>query len=465
MKLDKTGWIRLTWLAVTAALALLVLIAALGHQLNDQVHAATSDVNVGQTNGGGGEANEFNSADITIAEGDTVDFDWYGGVHDVTSYAGGDGTPDWATSSFMVGPGTYSKTFATAGVVTYYCTIHANWEDAAPGAVDANIASGDSMVGKITIEAAAVDTPTATETTTPTDSLDEATATSTTTPTATSTEESPAESPADATATTTPTATATEAAAEATPTATATSEPATATKTPSDATATAPPPTAAPTDAPPTATATEEPAATSQPTATDGPSATPLPRTLNVEAGNEWFGASGNQNGADEITINAGDTVQWNVVEGVHTVYECGEDWNKANGCAGAAWSSDILQTGEIFSQRFSAAGTYYYLCTLHPLTMRGAVTVEGSASPNAAAPAATSTGPTTPSTGNPSASSPPPNSHLPTGLANSGYGPLSQESARPDSPLGRAIIIAAAAVALLAAASVWKEVAWRIRN
>lgn len=150
--------------------------------------------------------------------------------------------------------------------------------------------------------------------------------------------------------------------------------------------------------------------------------------------------------------------MQWNIVEGVHTVYECGGNWNRANGCAGAAWSSDILQAGEIFSRRFSTAGTFYYLCTLHPLTMRGVITVEGNAALNPIAPAA-------PSTGNPGVSSPPPNSNLPVALANSGYGPLSQESARPDSPLGRAVMITAAAVALIAAALISKEVAWSIRN
>ena len=203
----------------------------------------------------------------------------------------------------------------------------------------------------------------------------------------------------------------------------------------------------------------------SEPTATEEPSATPLPRTLNVEAGNEWFGDAGNQSGADEITIRAGDTVQWNVVEGVHTVYECGTNWSRANGCADAVWSSDILETGEIFSRRFNEAGTFYYLCTLHPLTMRGVIAVEGNAPPNAVTSTPPPPGATSPFTGNPSVSSPPPNSKLPVALANSGYGPLSQESARPDSPLGRAITIAAAAAALLAAALMLKEVAWSIRN
>ncbi|MCH8007493.1 MAG: hypothetical protein IIC91_01375 [Chloroflexi bacterium] len=467
MKLDKTGWIRLAWHAATAVLAVMALFAGLGHQPTNEAHAATANVNVGQTNGGGGDADEYNAADITISEGDTVDWDWYDGVHDVTAYVETTpGTPDWQ-SPLMTSSATFSQTFNTASVVTYYCTIHATRADADPGVIDANIAAGE-MVGKVTVEAAAADTPIPTDeppTDTPTETPVEATATATAAPpTATSTAEPPTATPAEATATAAPpTATATEepastaepTATDAPPTATATSAPETATpiNTPSDATATAVPPTVTATDVPPTATATEEPASTAEPTATQ-PGPTPQPRTVNVEAGSEWFGNAGFQSGSYEITINAGDTVQWNIVESVHTVYECGDNWNRANDCAGAAWNSDILQAGGIYSQRFSAAGTYYYLCTLHPLTMRGTVTVEGSAPPNAVAPIATPTG-------NPGVSSPGPS----TGLPNSGSGPLSQEFAQPDSPLGRAIFIAAAVAALLAAALVWKEVAWRIRN
>ncbi|MCH8007494.1 MAG: WxL domain-containing protein [Chloroflexi bacterium] len=150
------NWLSLAWKTSAVAAAIVLLVVAFGSRADYTASAATFNVNVGQTNGGGGNADEFNPADITITEGDTVDFDWFNGVHDATSYAGGDGTPDW-TSGVMVSAGTYSQAFATAGTYTYFCTIHASWADAAPGVIDANIAAGE-MVGKITVNAAVVDT-------------------------------------------------------------------------------------------------------------------------------------------------------------------------------------------------------------------------------------------------------------------------------------------------------------------
>ncbi len=228
------------------AAALLSALLGAGIHPSGTANAATTNVNVGQTNGGGGDADEFNSAAITILEGDTVNFDWFDGVHDATAYVETvPGTPDWQ-SPLMTSSATFSQTFSTAGVVTYYCTIHASRADAAPGAVDANIASGDQMVGKITVEAAAADTPTPTDvppTATPTDMPVEATATPTDVP---------------------PTATPTDTPIEASPTPTgvpptATEVPPTATEVPPTATGISPtatdvPPTA--TGAPPTATPT-----------------------------------------------------------------------------------------------------------------------------------------------------------------------------------------------------------------
>jgi plastocyanin len=98
-----------------------------------------------------------------------------------------------------------------------------------------------------------------------------------------------------------------------------------------------------------------------------------------IDAGNEWFGDPSFQGGVYEITVHAGDTVQWNVTEGIHNVYECGDNWsNVSSSCDGSAWSSDqVLTSGSTFAYTFDTAGTFYYLCTIHPQTMRGKIMVE----------------------------------------------------------------------------------------
>ncbi len=106
--------------------------------------------------------------------------------------------------------------------------------------------------------------------------------------------------------------------------------------------------------------------------------AAPLAGSATVDAGNEWFGASSFEGGVYEVTIDTGGTVQWTVVGGIHTVYECGENWSGATTCGSPLWHSSILEQGGTFSQTFDAPGTFYYLCSLHPLTMRGKVIVQG---------------------------------------------------------------------------------------
>lgn len=124
--------------------------------------AATTTVTVGQTNGGGATGvNQFNAAAITITAGDTVQ--WNSAIdnrsHDVTAYAEAvPSTPDWQSPTLRSGTAntTFSRVFSTAGTYTYYCSLHASRADAAPGVIDANIASGQ-MVGKITVNAPAPD--------------------------------------------------------------------------------------------------------------------------------------------------------------------------------------------------------------------------------------------------------------------------------------------------------------------
>ena len=141
------------------------------------------------------EANEaflFVQQDITITEGDTVQWTVVGAVpHNVTS---ADSPASFTGSGTLNAGNTYSLLFNTPGSFTYFCGLHAG-PTQYPG----------GMTGRITVQAAA--TATATNTV----AADTATPTLTSTPTATGTPQ------ATATSTTTPAATVTAPAATATP--------------------------------------------------------------------------------------------------------------------------------------------------------------------------------------------------------------------------------------------------------
>lgn len=65
-----------------------------------------------------------------------------------------------------------------------------------------------------------------------------------------------------------------------------------------------------------------------------------------------------------EITINVGDTVTWTNQDSVtHTT-------------TGSIWDSGNLGNGQTYSKTFDKAGTYDYICTIHP-NMKGKVIVE----------------------------------------------------------------------------------------
>jgi plastocyanin len=67
---------------------------------------------------------------------------------------------------------------------------------------------------------------------------------------------------------------------------------------------------------------------------------------------------------AKKVTIREGDTVTWtNVGQAPHDA-------------AGDGWSTELLVNGGSDSVRFGKAGTYRYLCTIHP-EMTGTVVVE----------------------------------------------------------------------------------------
>lgn len=76
------------------------------------------------------------------------------------------------------------------------------------------------------------------------------------------------------------------------------------------------------------------------------------------------------------ITVDVGETVTWvnggAVAEG-HTAT-----------ARDGSFDTGVLRTGERGAQTFTRAGTFAYVCSLHPAQMRGTVTVRGAAEPDA---------------------------------------------------------------------------------
>ena len=113
------------------------------------------------------------------------------------------------------------------------------------------------------------------------------------------------------------------------------------------------------------------------------------PQTVTVNVGNNWFCDASNQGDAlttfCKTTINVDDTVEWVRVAGTHNVAECGAtwgDWNGSDTCDPAAWRSPGFLNGTTttFSRQFTTPGTFYYLCELHGLEMKGEINVVAAA-------------------------------------------------------------------------------------
>lgn len=69
-----------------------------------------------------------------------------------------------------------------------------------------------------------------------------------------------------------------------------------------------------------------------------------------------------------DVTVAAGTTVTWtNDDAGLPHTTTAGD----------ATWNSGTLQPGDTFAFTFDTAGTFEYMCTIHP-SMSGTVTVEG---------------------------------------------------------------------------------------
>lgn len=92
------------------------------------------------------------------------------------------------------------------------------------------------------------------------------------------------------------------------------------------------------------------------------------------------------------FTINLGDTVKWVWISGVHTTTSTTIPSGAAN------WNHDINPSpaNNSFIYVPSVAGTYNYLCDIHPAQMPGSFTVGGCSPPTSTQAAITAGGPTT---------------------------------------------------------------------
>ncbi len=98
--------------------------------------------------------------------------------------------------------------------------------------------------------------------------------------------------------------------------------------------------------------------------------------TTAIAVGDLWFCDSSFQDGVCETTISAGDTVAWDFSGAAlpHTTTECGDSCDAPSGSP--LWNSGTVSDGSTFQFTFSEPGTYSYLCTIHPVPMRGRITV-----------------------------------------------------------------------------------------
>ena len=152
--------------------------------------------------------------------------------------------------------------------------------------------------------------------------------------------------------------------AEDEPTTTGPAETTEATETPgptATAPAPAPPPPPKPAPAPPATT----PAAPPAPAPAPAPKPAAKPRAIAAGAGSVQmrdFSFS-----PATITVDVGDSVTW---------VNAGEEPHNA---VGDAFETSLLDAGESGSKSFSTAGTFAYICTVHP-QMKGTVKVVGAA-------------------------------------------------------------------------------------
>ena len=139
----RAAWLLAACVAITATVLLLV--AGRASAANAAVSAA-----------GSGAAARFNPNTVTVASGDTVNFDWVSGTHTATAV---NGAFDFQVTS---GSPTNTWTAGAPGTYYFYCAVHAT----AAEATEAHVQANDAMVGKVVVTAAASGTPTPTPTAT-----------------------------------------------------------------------------------------------------------------------------------------------------------------------------------------------------------------------------------------------------------------------------------------------------------
>lgn len=309
---------RRTALPAIAGVFLLALVVSLmGAGLLQQTVAEAATITVQVgQRPNGSSGNQYNAASVTINPGDTVTFIRFAGTHDVESVFVPVGASAFASPSPMQAGVSFSVAPTVPGTYTYYCTIHSDPTEATLAGIDASIAAGN-MVGKIVVASVA---PTATATSAP-------------------------------------------------PTATNTSTPPTATVTPGG---TIVPPTATPTGAPPTSTPT--PGATSTPTTV--PSATPTTPAATPTPPSTGGGSANTVQMIDfdfvpgTISVPAGTSVRW---------VNAGLKKHTATSTSGV-FDSGLMVTGDAYSFTFNTAGSFPYICDLHP-DMVGTVEVTAGSS------------------------------------------------------------------------------------
>jgi len=97
--------------------------------------------------------------------------------------------------------------------------------------------------------------------------------------------------------------------------------------------------------------------------------------TVTVNIGDNWFCDSSFTGQVCHTPINTGDTIMWNWVGiGMHSTTACSDATFSTCGTA-QGWDSGIKTIGT-FSNTFNTAGTFYYRCNFHPMTMRGTIDV-----------------------------------------------------------------------------------------
>jgi plastocyanin len=86
-------------------------------------------------------------------------------------------------------------------------------------------------------------------------------------------------------------------------------------------------------------------------------------------------GVDGLKFSPQDVTVQVGDTVQWTWVTSGHSTT------SGTPGHPDGLWDSGVQNSGFVFSQTFSAAGTFPYFCSVHGLCcgMIGSVTVSES--------------------------------------------------------------------------------------